>query len=66
VLQSALGDSWPAVLHALTEAQSKLTRQQILDNWSADTPDKCLTQGDVSCAHVSVLQNRFLRLADYP
>jgi hypothetical protein len=35
-LEAALGDSWPAVLHALMEAQSKLTRQEILENWSPD------------------------------
>ena len=35
-LEAALGDSWPAVLHALGEAQSKLTRQEILDKWPAD------------------------------
>jgi hypothetical protein len=35
-LEAALGDSWPAVLHALAEAHSKLTRQEILDNWSPD------------------------------
>jgi hypothetical protein len=41
VLQSgpeALGDSWPAVFQALAEAQRKLTRQEILDDWSADYP----------------------------
>jgi hypothetical protein len=35
-LEAALGDGWSAVVHALTEAQSKLTRQEILDNWSPD------------------------------
>jgi hypothetical protein len=35
-VEAALGDSWPAVVHALTEAHSKLTRQEILDNWSPD------------------------------
>ena len=35
-LEAALPENWPAVLHALTEAQSKLTRQEILDNFSAD------------------------------
>jgi hypothetical protein len=37
-LEAALGDSWAAVLHALREARSKLTRQEILDRWSADYP----------------------------
>jgi hypothetical protein len=37
-LEAALGDSWAAVLHALREARSKLTREEILDNWSADYP----------------------------
>jgi hypothetical protein len=35
-LEAALGDNWPAVVHALTEAHSKLTRQEILDHWSPD------------------------------
>ncbi len=36
-LDAALGDGWPAVLQALTEAQRKLTRQEILDNWPEDS-----------------------------
>jgi hypothetical protein len=35
-LEAAMGDSWPALLHALSDAQSKLTRQEILHNWPAD------------------------------
>jgi hypothetical protein len=35
-VEAALGDSWPALMHALEEAHSKLTRQEILDNWSPD------------------------------
>jgi hypothetical protein len=35
-LEAALGDTWPAVLYVLSEAQSKRTRQEILDNWPAD------------------------------
>jgi hypothetical protein len=35
-LEAALGENWPAVLHALSEAHTKLTRQEILDNWSED------------------------------
>jgi hypothetical protein len=35
-LEAALGESWSAVVNALREAHSKLTRQEILDNWSAD------------------------------
>jgi hypothetical protein len=35
-LGAALGDSWPVVVQVLTEAHSKLTRQEILDKWSAD------------------------------
>jgi hypothetical protein len=35
-VEAALGDSWPAVVNALEEAHSKLTRQEILDNWSPD------------------------------
>jgi len=35
-MEAALGESWPAVLHVLSEAHSKLTRQEILDLWPAD------------------------------
>jgi hypothetical protein len=35
-LEATLGDSWPAVVHALTEATTKLTRQEILESWSPD------------------------------
>jgi hypothetical protein len=35
-LVATLGDNWLAVLQVLREAHSKLTRQEILDNWSAD------------------------------
>jgi hypothetical protein len=34
--RAALGDGWAVVLQELTKAHSKLTRQEILDNWSAD------------------------------
>jgi hypothetical protein len=57
-LEAALGDSWPAVVNTLTEATSKLTRQEILENWPPDysKPDsttlwrwlsRALTQGIV-------------------
>jgi hypothetical protein len=35
-LEAAMGESWSAVVKALTEAHRKLTRQEILDNWSED------------------------------
>ena len=35
-LEAALGDSWPAVVHVLTDACTKLTRQEILDRWPPD------------------------------
>jgi hypothetical protein len=35
-LEAALGDSLTAVLHVLSDASTKLTRQEILDRWSAD------------------------------
>jgi hypothetical protein len=35
-LEAALGDNWAAVFHTLMAAHTKLTRQEILDNWSAD------------------------------
>jgi hypothetical protein len=36
--EADLGDGWPAVVLALSEAYSKLTRQEILENWPADYP----------------------------
>jgi hypothetical protein len=35
-LEAAVGESWPAILHVLSEAHSKLTRQEILERWPAD------------------------------
>jgi hypothetical protein len=35
-LEAALGEGWLAVLHALGEAQHKLTRQEVLAGWPPD------------------------------
>jgi hypothetical protein len=35
-LEAALGDSWPALLDVLSDACTKLTRQEILDRWPPD------------------------------
>jgi hypothetical protein len=35
-LEAALADSWPAVLHTMAEATTKLPRQEILANWPPD------------------------------
>jgi hypothetical protein len=35
-LEAALGEAWPALLHSLSDAFSKLTREEILDNWPPD------------------------------
>jgi hypothetical protein len=34
--EAAVGESWQAVLATLSTAHTKLTRQEILDNWSGD------------------------------
>jgi len=35
-VEAAVGESWQAVLHVLTAAHAKLTRQEILDHWPRD------------------------------
>jgi hypothetical protein len=36
--EDTLGDGWPAVASALSQAYTKLTRQEILDQWPPDYP----------------------------
>jgi hypothetical protein len=35
-VEAAFGESWQAVLHVLTAATTRLTRQEILETWPAD------------------------------
>jgi hypothetical protein len=36
--EAALGESWPALVGVLATADCKMTRQEILDQWSGDAP----------------------------